>query len=277
MTPPTRIEAAGLDWCVSDMGTGPVCLLIHGTGSSHASWRDVAPLLSDKFRVVAPDLPGHAATQHPHGSDRLSMKSMAGKLGAMLKAMGLAPDVIVGHSAGTAIAVRMVLDSIATPVGIVSFNGALIPFAGAAGRIFSPMAKMLSAGSFAASMFARRAEDPAYVRQLLASTGSRLSPEGEAHYMTLARDPDHVRAALGMMANWDLSSLTRDLSGLTLPLALVVGSRDGTVPPSDASRVKRMVQAAEIIRYEGLGHLAHEEQPEKAANTISDCYGRWRG
>jgi pimeloyl-ACP methyl ester carboxylesterase len=42
-----------------DEGSGQVLLLIHGLGSSSYGWRGVMPKLSQKYRVIAPDLPGH--------------------------------------------------------------------------------------------------------------------------------------------------------------------------------------------------------------------------
>ena len=89
-------------------------LLLHGTGAATHSWRDLAPLLARDFTIVAPDLPGHGFTQAPE-SDRLSLPAMARAVAALLKQLALAPELIVGHSAGVAIALRMVLDKAVTP------------------------------------------------------------------------------------------------------------------------------------------------------------------
>jgi magnesium chelatase accessory protein len=53
------VESGGLRWHVQRCGTGPVCLLIHGTGASTHSFRDLMPLLATHFDVIAIDLPGH--------------------------------------------------------------------------------------------------------------------------------------------------------------------------------------------------------------------------
>ena len=57
------VRAAGLNWHVQVMGSGPVLLLAHGTGAATHSWRGLAPLLAQHFTVVAPDLPGHGYTE----------------------------------------------------------------------------------------------------------------------------------------------------------------------------------------------------------------------
>ena len=56
-------QVGGLRWHVQQMGEGPPILLIHGTGASTHSWRDLAPLLAERFTVIAADLPGHGCVR----------------------------------------------------------------------------------------------------------------------------------------------------------------------------------------------------------------------
>lgn len=58
------VTASGLTWHVQAMGApeAPVLLLLHGTGAATHSWAGLAPLLAARFRVIAPDLPGHGFT-----------------------------------------------------------------------------------------------------------------------------------------------------------------------------------------------------------------------
>jgi len=67
------MTAAGLRWHVQCAGTGPVCLLLHGTGASTHSFRDLLPQLAQTFTVVAPDLPGHGFTERPRDLAGLSL------------------------------------------------------------------------------------------------------------------------------------------------------------------------------------------------------------
>jgi magnesium chelatase accessory protein len=82
------------------------------------------------------------------------------------------------------------------------------------------------------------------------------------------RNPRHVRAALEMMANWDLRPLERELPRLAPQLVLVTGENDLTVPPGEAERVRALVATARLERLPGLGHLAHEERPEEIAALV---------
>ncbi len=262
------VAAAGLRWHVQVAGAGPVLLLLHGTGASTHSWRDLLPLLTQHFTVVAPDLPGHGFTD-PLPRARLSLQGMADAHAALLEVLQLKPALAVGHSAGAAILVQMALDQHLATQGIVSLNGALLPFGGWAGVLFAPMARMMTMTPIAATLFARRARDPHAVARLVASTGSTIEPAGVALYQRLMSARGHVAGALNMMANWQLGPLAARLPLLKTPLVLVVGENDGTVSPAEAAQVQARVPGARLVRLGGLGHLAHEEAPGQLAEVIT--------
>jgi magnesium chelatase accessory protein len=261
------VTAGGLRWHVQVAGSGPVLLLVHGTGAATHSWRDLLPLLARHFTVVAPDLPGHGFTERPRSAG-LSLPGMARGVTALLRTLGLSPAFAAGHSAGAAVIARMTLDGGMAPRVLVGLNAALLPFEGLAGQIFSPIARMLAGVPAVPWFFAWRAGDRGLVERLLRDTGSSLDPRGVELYGRLVRQPGHVAAALGMMAHWELRPLLRDLRKLPVPLVLVVGGHDRTVPPSDARRIRAAVPGSRIIDLPALGHLAHEERPAEVAGIL---------
>ncbi len=263
------VTTEGLRWHVQEMGRGPVLLLLHGTGAATHSWRGLLPLLAERFRVIAPDLPGHGFTQSPPPR-RLSLTGMAADLDALLKVLDVRPTLVAGHSAGAAILLHMCLAGQIAPRSVVSINGALQPFRGAAGHLFSPIAKTLAGSSLMPQLLAWRATSPRVVERLIRNTGSRLEPEGLALYGRLIQKPSHIAAALNMMANWDLVPLDRDLHRLETRLLLVVGARDRTIPPSQAREIQARVRRAALRSLRGLGHLAHEERPQEVADILID-------
>ena len=260
------VEAAGLRWHVQILGDGPTLLLVHGTGASTHSWRDLAPLLARRFRVMAPDLPGHGFTD-PMKPGTLSLPGMARALGALVRHLGPSPEVAVGHSAGAAILAKLCIDGTIPPRLLISLNGAWLPFEGVAGQIFPPMAKLLFLNPLAPRLFAWSADRHATSR-LLRGTGSTIDARGVDLYRRLFSNPAHVAGALGMMANWDLDALKREWPRLTTRVALVVGDDDKAVPPKTADIVAAALPNATADHLKGLGHLAHEEPPEKVAALI---------
>jgi magnesium chelatase accessory protein len=231
------------------------------------------PLLARHAGVVAVDLPGHGFSDPARG-DGATLPGMAHGLAALLRHMELQPDVLLGHSAGAAIAVQMALDNEArpglraAPALVISLNGALLPLHGLAGQLFSPLAKLLAANRLVPHLFSWRAADKTRVRRLVASTGSTLDDEGVALYGRLVSDPAHVAGALAMMAHWDLRALAARLPRLRTPLHLLVAERDRTLPPSQTQRLVALLPQAGLSRLPALGHLAHEEDPQQVFGAL---------
>jgi magnesium chelatase accessory protein len=266
----TMVRVGLLRWHVQRMGQGPVALLIHGTGASTHSWRGLMPRLARHYSVVAMDLPGHAFTGTPPAR-QMTLPGMAQAIAALVKALGLDVELVVGHSAGAAIGARAVLDGALAPRALVAVNGAFLPLAGLPGVLFPPVARLMAATPLAAQLFARRRWDRAAVERLIGGTGSMLDAEGIALYGALMRDPRHAAGALAMMARWDLRPLANDLSRLRTPFAMIVGADDRAVPPRDAQRVRALLQAGtggSIDIVAGAGHLVHEERPGEVAARI---------
>jgi len=263
------VSAAGLRWHVQVMGQGPVVLLLHGTAAATHSWRDLMPALARHFTVVAPDLPGHGFTAPP-SPQGLTLAGMAAAIRALLDTLGLRPEVVAAHSAGAAVALRLVLDGAIAPRLVVALNGALSPMGRENADFFTRTARLLAGLPFVPQLFAWGAGNRNVASRLLRDTGSAISAEGVEFYASLLRKPSHLASALGMMASWDLRPLLRDLPGLKARLVLVVGANDRAIPPSEAERVRAVLPAARIITMPGLGHLAHEESPEETARLILD-------
>ena len=266
------VRAAGLNWHVQVGGPpankgSPIMLLVHGTGAATHSWRDLLPPLAEHFTVIAPDLPGHGWTDAPAAA-RLSLPGMAKALQGLLIALNMRPVVAVGHSAGAAVLARMALDGAIQPRALVSLNGAFVPLQGVPGQLFSPLARLLVGLPGLPQVFAWRARDPAMVAQLLAGTGSTLDAEGVRLYGQVVRRPAHAASALGMMAHWDLRPLLADLPRLRVPLLLVAGAGDRSVPPAQSAQVRDLVPGSTLATLPGLGHLAHEERPADVAALI---------
>jgi magnesium chelatase accessory protein len=267
------VRAAGLQWHVQVMGAGPPLLLLHGTGAATHSWRDLAPNLARDFTIVAPDLPGHGFTDTPPAAG-LSLDGMVRGVGEVLDRLEIRPVMAVGHSAGVAVAIGLRLEGRIGPGGVVSINGALKPFPGSAGQIYPALAKLLFLNPLAIQAFAWRASRPGAVGRLLESTGSHIDATGLRCYAALFRTTGHVAGALGMMANWNLQPLVDRLPGLPQPLTLIAADNDRTVPPEVALAVRAVAPESRLVRLPGLGHLAHEEAPDRVAEIVRRAASR---
>jgi magnesium chelatase accessory protein len=260
------VEAGGFKWHVQELGHGPPLLALHGTGGATHSWRGLAPLLAPDFRWLAPDLPGHGFTTSRHRLD-LSLPGISKSIAALIAKLAFAPRVVVGHSAGAAVLAHLIAHGVIAPDLFVAINGAFLPFEGWAGHVFPVVAKVLELNPFSGRLFAWSA-DRSTVQKMLTGMGSKLDARGVEFYARLMRDPAHCAGALGMMANWNLREMPRDLGRVKCPMLLIVGVNDRAVSPAEAPRVAKMASHATVKVLPGVGHLAHEEQPETVAALI---------
>lgn len=261
------VDAGGCRWHVQQAGAGPKVLLIHGTGASTHSWAGLFPALAGSFDVLAADLPGHAFTRCASPANS-SLPGMAAALKELLIKTGFLPDHVVGHSAGAAIAIRLAATMTKPPKSIVGLNGALRPLPGIAGLAGPMIAKAVTFSSLMVSAISRSARDQERVARLIRSTGSEPSSPYLEIYTRLFASPYHVRGAMRMMANWDVSRIESDIDRANCPLVLITGDRDHAVSPAEAAALARRAPNVQHVPLRGLGHLAHEEDPELLAATI---------
>ena len=262
------VQVGRARWHVQRMGSGPPLLLLHGTGASVHSWRGLMPLLAQTHTVIAPDLPRHAFTTG-HDAYAMSLPAMAREIAALMKQLAVEPAAIIGHSAGAAIALQLALDHGYTGP-IIGLNSALRPFPGALAQIFPAVAKALFINPLVPRFFAGSIDLVGGAKKFLwRSTHSHIDAEGLACYRTLLKHPGHAGGALAMMANWDLPGLRLRMGEVRNPVLLVHGANDPAIPLDWARDAHGWLTNARLDVLPGLGHLAHEEAPEKAVARIT--------
>ena len=258
--------------------------LLHGTGASTHTWRDAAPILAQHHEVISVDLPGHAFTRGAVDED-LTLPGMARALIALQAALsaeeqpgpaspspagGAAPraDVWIGHSAGAAVALQVMLLQPYVVREVISLNGALLPWGGRAASLFMPVARALATNPWTTRFFVWNARRPGTVDLLLRDTGSVIDERGHRLYERLANNEVHLRAVLRMMAQWELEPFARELPRLQGRVTLISSAQDGTVPPSISARAAALIPGSKLIALPRWGHLGHEEAPAEWASLV---------
>jgi pimeloyl-ACP methyl ester carboxylesterase len=102
-----RLQLAGHSTAVLEGGDGAPVILLHSAGEFAALWMRVIPKLVTTRRVVAPDLPGHGASEMADGP--LDTDHMVAWLDALIEHTCLSPPTLVGHGLGGAIAARFAI------------------------------------------------------------------------------------------------------------------------------------------------------------------------
>ncbi|MDH4566978.1 alpha/beta hydrolase [Pseudomonas sp. BN414] len=120
------VEADGVRVFYREAGdpAAPTLLLVHGYPSSSHQFRDLIPLLADKFHIVAPDLPGFGFTEVPAEREyRYSFDALAVTLGAFVEKMGLERYALYVFDYGAPTGLRLALAHPERITGLVSQNG----------------------------------------------------------------------------------------------------------------------------------------------------------
>jgi magnesium chelatase accessory protein len=234
--------------------------------------------------VISVDLPGHAFTRGAVNDD-LTLPGMARALIALQAALsaeeqpgpassataGGAParaDIWIGHSAGAAVALQVMLLQPSVVREVISLNGALLPWGGRAASLFMPVARALATNPWTTRFFVWNARRPGTVDLLLRDTGSVIDERGHRLYERLAHNELHLRAVLRMMAQWELEPFARELPRLQGRVTLISSAQDGTVPPSISARAAALIPGSKLIALPRWGHLGHEEAPAEWASLV---------
>jgi pimeloyl-ACP methyl ester carboxylesterase len=85
-------------------GSGQAVILLHGFPEFWYSWRHQIPALSDRFRVIAPDLRGYNQTEKPKGVGQYSMSLLLEDLDGLIRDHAGGRAVVVGHDWGGGLA-----------------------------------------------------------------------------------------------------------------------------------------------------------------------------
>lgn len=130
------VEVLGHRMHVRDTGTGPPVVFLHGNPTSSVLWSEVTPLLSDRFRCVAPDLIGMGASDKLPGTGegRYGLRAHRRFLDALLTALGLDRGlVLVGHDWGGVLAVDHARRHPGRVRGLAHLEAGLVPVSWADG------------------------------------------------------------------------------------------------------------------------------------------------
>lgn len=124
------IQAAGLTTNYHDVGSGETVLLIHGSGpgvSAWANWRLSLPALSQRFRVLAPDMAGFGFSERP-ANYQYSMQNWVAQAVGVLDALNIQQASVVGNSFGGALALALAIHHPERVKKLVLMGSVGVPF-----------------------------------------------------------------------------------------------------------------------------------------------------
>jgi pimeloyl-ACP methyl ester carboxylesterase len=247
-----------------EAGEGPVLLLIHGMAGTCESWREVVEPLAGHHRVIAPDFPGHGASE-PGGGD-YSIGALAAGLRDLLLARGHERATLVGHSLGGGVAMQLAYQfpEMVERLVLVSSGGlgpevspvlraAALPgadlfisiTAGPGEKIGSALNRGLSAIGL------RPSADVAELARGYASLGD---PARRAAFL------DTLHAVVGTRGQ-RVHAGDRLYLAEAVPVLIVWGARDSIIPVRHGEEAHRLMPGSRLEVFEDVGHMPQLEAP----------------
>ncbi len=226
-------DSAGVRIHYQDAGVGKAVILVHGFASTaEHNWGGTGWIatLSNKYRVIAPDVRGHGLSDKPRSREAYGYANMGADVTRLMDHLGLARAFLIGYSMGASIAIELMLSSPerfrAIILGGIAYDDGLEDRA-----------------DRDAISEAYRADDPTTIKSPVAKAYRRFAESMPNDLKALAALIDAQRSPLD----------PAKLAVVRIPVLIVVGSEDNAI--GDPKPLPKMIPGARLVMLEGRDHM----------------------
>ena len=264
----------------------PPVILLHGFPESHRTWRGLAPLLEDEFRLVMPDQRGFAGSDRPPEVEAYRADMLVDDIFALAEALGIERFTLVGHDWGGAISWPAALrnDPRLTRLAIINAPHPVI-FQKSVIEDADQRAASQYITAFRTPGFEKAAEAMGWETLFDKSFGghvdlSIIPPEERAQYIAEWSEPGGFVAMLNWyrasqlivpppgvevpVPHWVLSLFPK----VQVPTLVIWGMKDKALLPVQLEGLDALVPDLRIERIEDAGHFVPWERPEAVAAAL---------
>jgi pimeloyl-ACP methyl ester carboxylesterase len=246
----------------ADLGEGEAVVLLHGFPTSSELWRREAWLFAQQMRVIAPDLLGYAASEHPLDAD-LSEPAQARYVAELLEGLGLRSVALVGHDVGGGIAQMLALDAALDVRCLVLLDSVCFdawPIEGV---------KMLQSGDPKQETGEFVEEVCRLIFDLGVAHHERLGEEALAPYVAPWKDdPAAFFRAARAIRGEGLAGRETELKALDVPTFILWGEEDPFLPSELGERLGETIAGATVALLPGCAHFITEDAPQTVGPLI---------
>ena len=251
-------------------GQGPVVILLHGYTQTSRMWRPVIPRLAEKFRVIAPDLPGIGDSAIPTGG--LDLKTAAIRIHTLAKSLDVEKARLVGHDIGLMVAYAYAAQFSAETEKLVLLD-AFLPGVDGWEEIYNdpnvwhfrfngPTPEALVRG--------RKRTYFQYYWNDLAADKTRSVPTADRRaYVAAYSRPGRMHAGWAYFAAWpqtakDFALLAQ--TKLAIPILTIGGDR--SLGEALGRQAKLMATDVSVAVLKNTGHWVLEERPKETTDAL---------
>jgi pimeloyl-ACP methyl ester carboxylesterase len=258
----------GLRVHYQECGTGTPLVLVHGFMSSTFDWKDVLPLLSNRFHLIAVDLKGFGFTAKPKGDYTLG--AQAEMVVRLLDHLKIEKAVLCGQSMGGKVVLRVASrhPGRVSALILVDSGGVKIGKGKPANRsvrrwpVIGPLAEALtlsSSASFVRDGLRRCYYDKAKVTEDRVAT---------CHRVLKTRAGQSATRATLAQASPELTEPV--ISSLGQPTLIIWGAQDQLVPLEAGKRFHTLIPGSRLVVFDQCGHAPQNEMPERFAKEVTE-------
>lgn len=269
--PPSKFaEVDGIRFHYRDVGTGPTLLLIHGQSANLFTWEGWAKELSDDFRIISIDLPGHGLTG-PDPQLRYSWQGLADLVDKFANHLGIDRFSIAGNSLGGAVALRYTLSHpqkidnlvLLSSIGYRPQEPAALVF-----RMLSMpiVGHLLNATT--TKWFIRTGLQMAYGNR------DKLTEENVVRYRKMVLREGNRRASRKTLQSslrpGAFESLAELVPKIDAPTLILWGADDAFSLPKYARWFDEALPNSTLHMFAGVGHMPMEEAPHETTQQVRE-------
>ena len=252
--------------------TVPTILLIHGYSASLHTWEPWVQRLSEQYRVVSIDLPGHGLTRAPAGY-RANIENFRDAVAEFVQAYGLTRFAIAGNSMGGNVAWSYALAHPDQLDALILVDAAGWPHTEESRANDSPTLKLLRNPALRPLLtnldntrLFRRGLEASFANPALATD------DMVTRYAELSRAPGHRDILVQLQTGYaDRTHATNELlAPIHTPTLILWGRHDNLIPVADAELFHTAIAGSEVKIYEDGGHILQEEKAEDSATAAEE-------
>lgn len=258
---------------------GPPVILIHGTAAWSELWREtIDHLVTEKFRVIAIDLPPFGFSARPKNRD-YTRAAHAERIAALIDALNLGPVFLVGHSFGAGPTVETVMKFPRHVRGLVLIDGALgISEPNGPQPAPTIVTAVLETPFVRNPLVAAFVTNPWMTRRLVQSMVYRREAVTDARVavlqrpMRLADSTSDLGRWLGYFTAIDRAAWSMDrarYAAIATRTVLIWGEQDTLTPLAQAHDIQSLIAGARLTILPGLGHIPQIEDPAILAPALA--------
>lgn len=263
-------DGARVHYRIRGAADAPTLVLLHGSNASLFTWEPWSKTLSDHFRVISLDLPGHGLTGAVPNHD-YSGKGMAMFVAEFADKIGLQKFALGGNSMGGGVAARfaeMYPDRVTALIlvdaaGMPGKTGDRIPLAFQLLRMPWLQSVMAHANP---KPLAREGLGKAIVRKAVL-TEQMIDLYSDMALLEGSRAATFERFN---QMNGDFNFVKDHVGTLKLPVLILWGEEDHLIPVTAAHSWNRAIPGSKLIIYPATGHIPMEEVADKSAADVRE-------